>query len=906
MTDLQTFQSLVRANLPTNRAPTEDELRESFKKAQMAAQIVYNLDLADDLMTGVWTTMVETSRVQFHLGDVLKDTTVVPWLADARATITPYYWSRYSQSLLDDGWGPQVINVLDQEADRVLNLCGDPREVSPWSRCGLVMGSVQSGKTANYVGLITKAADAGYRTIVVIAGLQNSLRNQTQERIDQGFVGYDSTKPRGQEPVGVGCRDPRRRPFTFTTRLRDFNRSVAGQLGGRLDDLGEPAVFVIKKNSGVLKSLLLWLSANGVLPGKDKIESPLLLIDDEADNASINTQYSRNEVTKINDQIRRLLKLFTHSSYVGYTATPFANIFIDPDTSDDMRGDDLFPRSFIVSLDAPSDYFGPEEIFFEHPTHYVRVIDDNDLALPVDHKIDTPIHALPESLREAIRCYLVALAVRSLRGQGDKHSSMLVNVTRFVQLQKTVWSLVSDYVRVLTEACLAWGRLPANQALADRNVAALHETWTREYRDAWPEWGEVQATLAATAPEVDVVVINGSSNDRLNYAEYLHGRKVIAVGGLALSRGLTLEGLIVSYYLRNSIMYDALMQMGRWFGYRPGYQDLCRVFMTEQSADHYEHVADSIAELRDELKQMQQVGATPVDFGLRVRKHPDTLMITALNKMGRSEDWEWDVNLGNRLIETSRLDRPDASVTANRLVARQLAENLLTNCVLAQPPGTGNYLFEEVSADPVVDFLNRFRNPNDQWPLTNPTTVLNYITPRLNDELARWDVMFAGVTSTVSAAIEDIGPMRIVCQTRKMDGRRSSPEVLFSRKDRIAGRGAERFGLTEDQVRLAERHFQEDEDNAGRSIPDRMYRDVRSRPLLIIHFIAFTADTDPSIPPQSPPPEPVVAWSLSFPSTRQTARSVTYRLNAAAASEYRRLMELDINDDDNSEMGDEE
>ena len=165
--------------------------------------------------------------------------------------------------------------------------------------------------------------------------------------------------------VGVGRFDHTRRPVTFTNTIRDFNKATATGVGIPLQNLTEPAVFVIKKNSSTLKNLLEWLREHSARGGGESIDEPMLLIDDEADNASINIRHGAGEVSRINGQIRDLLRMFDRSCYVGYTATPFANIFIDPDTDDQMRGEDLFPRSFIVSLDPPSNYFGATTVFIE-------------------------------------------------------------------------------------------------------------------------------------------------------------------------------------------------------------------------------------------------------------------------------------------------------------------------------------------------------------------------------------------------------------------------------------------------------------------------------------------------------------------------------------------------------------
>jgi hypothetical protein len=317
--------------------------------------------------TGLWGEVSDSEfnsvvkRVQTIVQVVVAAPTAVadtggrPWVNSRRVEIDPYYWHRYRSLLSTKGMPQSVLVELESSVEQILDFAYDPMVVGHWDRRGLVMGNVQSGKTQHYVGLITKAADAGYRVIIVIAGLHNNLRNQTQQRVDEGFNGLHWSGAAGSQrkPVGVGLIDGTRRPSPFTATNRDFNTAIAKSVGIPLRNLSEPAVFVIKKNASTLNNLLTWLRDNN-LNTDGKISEPLLLIDDEADNASIDIKAGSSSRSRINSQIRELLNLFERSVYIGYTATPFANIFIDPDSEDEMVNEDLFPRSFIVDLEPPS------------------------------------------------------------------------------------------------------------------------------------------------------------------------------------------------------------------------------------------------------------------------------------------------------------------------------------------------------------------------------------------------------------------------------------------------------------------------------------------------------------------------------------------------------------------------
>ena len=382
---LSNLESMVAASLANQQGSTAESIRELIDNLR---QLPMFDGVAEEDAERLAKRFEERVSITQHLGSILIERGHQPWLDAARARIEPYYWNRYRQHLTQEGFPKAGVTTLDDVTDRVLGLMQDPLREGPWDRRGMVVGHVQSGKTANYTGLMCKAADAGYRLIVIIAGVHNNLRSQTQRRIDEGFVGRDSARllsRRDDMFVGVGRFDQTRRPVTFTNTLRDFNKMTATGVGIPLQNLTEPAVFVIKKNSSTLKNLLEWLTEHSSRGGGQRIDEPMLLIDDEADNASINIRHGVGEVSRINGQIRDLLRIFDRSCYVGYTATPFANIFIDPDTDDQMRGEDLFPRSFIVSLDPPSNYFGATAVFLEDSDRYIRHIDDNEDLLPIKH-----------------------------------------------------------------------------------------------------------------------------------------------------------------------------------------------------------------------------------------------------------------------------------------------------------------------------------------------------------------------------------------------------------------------------------------------------------------------------------------------------------------------------------------
>ena len=619
-----------------------------------------------------------------------------PWLTAGRKK-SWRYWQRYREWLERD-LSDTAVTALDRSTDRVLALLEDPERSGSWDRRGLVVGHVQSGKTGNYTGLICKAADAGYKIIIVLAGLHNNLRSQTQIRLDEGFLGF-ATKPvlDAVELVGVGeiDADPKIRPNYATNRSDkgDFNTKAAQHLGISPEE--RPWLFVVKKNKTVLTRLLVWIhkhvanTRDAETGRKTVTHLPLLLIDDEADNASVDTGVQvfdeegnpdlDHDPKAINSLIRKLLHSFSRSAYVGYTATPFANIFIHERGATTEEGDDLFPASFIINLAAPSNYVGPVRLFGlgrdenrNGGLPLSRIVGDatNDEGtagwMPHRHKSGhyprfKGKDCIPDSLAEAISSFVLACAVRHLRKRGRDHSSMLIHVTRFNLVQKAVYLQVENHVNTLHQKIRR--RIGSEKFLADleslwnkdfvHNNAILRRNHTDLEVVVLPAWQDVLDCLAEVLADIKIRMINGTAKDALDYAEHEGtGLKVIAIGGDKLARGLTLEGLCTSYFLRASRMYDTLMQMGRWFGYRPGYLDVCRLYTTSELIKWFCHITDAAEELREEFDMMAESGGTPRDYGLKVQSHP-SLMVTSQVKMRSAKNLM--LSFSGCLVETVAL-----------------------------------------------------------------------------------------------------------------------------------------------------------------------------------------------------------------------------------------------------------
>ncbi len=786
-TTRQMAMPLIDLAIELRTAVTTDLIRE---KVTLCATIIKGENPDDRLDVERLVRALE-AEYNVHVGawnSLVDDTNHVPWLDGHIAAKQDWkFWDRYSRFLKGaHGLPIPAVRRLDEITDDVLGRLEDPKREGPWDRRGLVAGQVQSGKTANYIGLIAKAIDTGYKLIVVLAGIHNSLRSQTQARIDEGILGFDTRSSRRWDQVhessliGVGKRGAAVLDvvsFTSSDQNGDFKLNIAKQMaiapGG-----ATPIVLVVKKNKSILTNLFKWATRlkkeEDLTTGELRVRGvPVLMIDDEADHASVNTKVQaddpESDPSVINGLIRQFLNTFDRTAYVAYTATPFANIFIDPDASHQGSGEDLFPRSFIVNLPTPSTYTGPERVFglredVENAIDEVgalpitRPITDYEAWLPDKHKSGDNVGGeLPESLRDAIVFFLMAGAVRRLRGQGSKHHSMLVHVTRFTNLQKQVKDQVQEFLREVTQR-LAYGegsetrlRLRVERLYTDliQTTEDMHLAQDLEgLIGPVPALDEMWRDMHAAAVKTHVHLINGNSADALEYVDHADGTSVIAIGGDKLSRGLTLEGLSVSYYLRASRMYDTLMQMGRWFGYRPGYLDVCRLFTTKTLISWYERITAAAAELQSEFDAMAAVGRTPEDFGLRVRQHPDGLLVTSPTKLKAAQ--KISISFSGSISETVTFRGADRQRNLSAL------SDLVSGLRREERARKGMILFRHVNPSRVMTFFEHYHADRAAYK-AQPKALLDYIAARVaDDELTNWTVMLASVDGRATWPVDGV------------------------------------------------------------------------------------------------------------------------------------------------------
>jgi len=865
------------------------------------------------------------------------------WLTSARKRGWRY-WRRYSE-YIEPKLAPVALERLDESTDKILGFLEDPLRAGPWDRRGLVVGHVQSGKTSNYTGLICKAADAGYKLVVVLAGLHNNLRAQTQMRLDEGFLGYETRRQHeASNVIGVGLidADPRIRPNFATNRSEggDFSSAVAKNLG--VSPEKNPWLFVVKKNKTVLERLYGWIQnhvANSVDPESGRkvvTHLPLLLIDDEADNASIDTgeveldsdgSPSREHQPKpINSLIRKILHSFSCSAYVGYTATPFANIFIHEGNSTNEEGPDLFPSAFIHCLPTPDNYIGPSSMFTESGIEVQRAgldlvkrVEDfrRNLGesewIPVGHKNGflpryEGTDVLPPSLTQAIDSFLIACAVRGHRGQGGAHCSMLIHVTRFNSVQQEIHRQVEQHIRQLRQRITR--RYIDSQGVLERlrdlyysdfeTITESVKSTDKDYSYELPSWEALLPSIENAVGDIQVRMINGKAKDALDYKENENtGLKVIAIGGDKLARGLTLEGLTTSYFLRASRMYDTLMQMGRWFGYRPGYLDLCRLYTSNELVDWFTHITEAGEELREEFDLMAESGATPKDYGLKVRSH-GVLMVTSPIKM-RTARSVW-LSFSGQVSQTVTFFRDQRKLKANLEALRQLLRGLPSPYVSPSQERPGReadvwrnvHLWREVSALKVIEFLDSYQtHPNAIK--TNSALLAEFVAAMAEDgELTEWTIAILSGEGEPYEYVNGVTLNMIQREARSLDTDRFSIGTLISPRDEAIDLDGQAWKAALD---LTVRAWQKSEDKRKKAVAPEIpsgpaIRQIRGqgdegvpahpeRGLMLVYPI------DPGYAKAGLAPDgpPVVAIVVSFPGSQSTRR-VEYKINNVGWEEY--------------------
>lgn len=782
-----------------------------------------------------------------------------------------YFWNLFSLYHAQKGDLDRAsLNKLGETTlPNLMNCLGNPNEelTKQQKRYGLVLGDVQSGKTSTYSGLICKAADAGVKVIILLAGITETLRQQTQERIEEDIVGLtirtDNFHNNQPTNVGVGTLPGwENKVTTYTLYEDDFNMARAKSMSS-IGAQKSIVLFVVKKNVPVLTHLHEWLTGpNQHLNTEGKLPYSLLLIDDEADNASINTKDSTIDPTSTNKKIREICEVFMNSNYVGFTATPYANIFINPDTDEDMITADLFPKDFIYVLPTPDPYIGAQRIFgqptADHPNYgdcsymidnsYITDIKEpssSDVRAMSEYQlIEGPIYykhkkgwrgPLPKSLIESIRCYYLSNAIRDLDPeQFSAPRTMLVNISRFVgvhsYLKGEIDRLVTDdYKEIRINFSTDQERNVQNELYKE-----LHRLFDLHYSNCgytWEQVGSKDNLLCGEKPKV--IVVNGSKESREDTPNYKRNPslRLIAVGGLALSRGLTLKGLSTSYFYRNTCTYDVLMQMGRWFGYRPHYEKVCRIWITNTSANWYREIAEATEELKSELAHMNSLELTPREFGLRIRRDDTALEITARNKMRTAGKCEVRTTYWGDVFETPYFSTQIQDNTINLENTKSWLHDIVNSGInVEKVKGRASYILQDVSVSNIANFLGKIRTSEKNLKFDR-TKITNFIAFN-KEELPLWDVIIVGGTGSEISGFFPDSNIIVSASKRIFSVRGDGEGFSFTQQGVVSGNNDGSIGLPDPNKVKAEYQAKENTTKVNRCT---WFKYVERKPALFIY-----------------------------------------------------------------------
>jgi hypothetical protein len=758
-------------------------------------------------------------------GGVVISTEFEAWYAESLKDRPSFYWDHYSEYLRAKGWEPDNVASLGLATDRVVERLADPQRETAYRAKGLVVGYVQSGKTANFTGVMAKAIDAGYRLIIVLTGTTDLLRAQTQRRIDKELIGRENLLRRGVSVNDDHASDSvdywgepdwdtfvshgelpsiQGHPDIYRLTTKDFDYKALLQGIEALDfqrfDMSRPLnapenlrhvparVAIVKKNATVLKRLVKDLKRLTALPE----DIPALVIDDESDQASPNTsnpakwEQGLKQRSAINDHLSDLLQLLPRGQYVGYTATPFANVFVDPEDSHD-----IFPSSFVVSLDRPPGYMGASDFHdlagpLENPT----VVTSNELAFVRDVEDDEG----RDRLREALDAFVLAGAIKLFREeQGTdvdvRHHTMLLHES----IKQADHRELADEVRALWEQG-AW--------FTPKGSARLELLYERDHRrvtearggdepvptsfDEIKKWIGTAAGRIAGSANDPVWIVNGDKEVAEHDIDF-DARSIwkVFIGGAKLSRGFTIEGLTVSYYVRVTAQADTLMQMGRWFGFRPGYRDLVRLYIgrapegaparARDIYEAFEAACRSEEMFRDEIRKYGELvdgkpQLTPAEVPPLVTQHLRWLRPAATNKM-------YNARLIERRTPGARLEPagyPSAmpSIEANALAVRPLIESA-TQAVSLKMSGTRPFdaFYSVVDHRALVDVLEALTwMPEDHF-----AADLTWLRGLTADQIEEWVVVLPQLAGAENSTRDVFGLPRSVHGRSRRDGR-----ALFS------------------------------------------------------------------------------------------------------------------------------
>ena len=676
-------------------------------------------------------------------------------------------WESYKNYLKNKDFSSSAIQNIDLYTKAIITNCSNPNENLVDSK-GLVVGYVQSGKTANFIGLLARAVDVGYKLIIVLTGTKEKLRRQTQKRIKKDLCSYN------HKYIAVKTGDK-----------KDFTPpSDAPQ---NWFSSNQTSLLVVKKNQQILQNFINWILYADTSTNTNRIETPLnerekcatLIIDDEADEASINVSRT-DDRSRIYERIIRITEVLPRSSFVGYTATPFANVLIDHNS---FEGKNLYPKNFIIALSKPDGYFGSEEFFGRRRTP-LELFEDpelEDIEPKNLHNIIPPFEVpylkpsrnsevnqfqpkVNKTLRRAIVYYILSSSAKICRLGKKEHTSMFVHTHVRINMQeKTLIKIDQNLKRIkskfkysknfLTYCELLWKEESSKVERKEdeiqiefndikQNLDYVLDNLTLSMANTSRLTGQIQ--LKPENPELedpDITYITPLDYEKKSDDE--NGKIYLVVGGNILSRGLTLEGLTVSYFLRTTSMYDTLLQMGRWFGFRNGYSDLPRIWTTQGLFRNFYELSRVEETIREDIKKYQIANLDPINFKVRIPLIPGLEVTSRLKRKDAVENRMW--RLSKDRPELRRFSKKKEWLNHNINSVRELIQKNINKIYLNKL--NNNLIIKDISNNDILNFFDTKKNQNAFKLRTEETQikeldVLNLIKAyEEKDKLSKWNIV---------------------------------------------------------------------------------------------------------------------------------------------------------------------
>ncbi len=777
------------------------------------------------------------------------------------------YTERYLKYLDKKGW--ENIEVLRNNSFKILQMLGDPNVDRISHRKGLMIGDVQSGKTASYTTILNRAVDVGYDVILVLTGTTENLRVQTQKRIETDLIGTTSEEDVADKVVGVGKITPLNKVLRATSVTHDYSKKIAATQAVPIVK-GETLLFVSKKNVTTLKCIKNALnSSNANNKVNDIINGSILILDDESDNASVDTNKPENNPTAINRSIRDILNLFARTGYLAVTATPFANIFIDDSCREGEYSRDLFPSDFICLLDRPAKYLGANKLFGDVAISgvprwtkkgntyselcIVEISEKENMPYAYKHKNEIRVEGsefenLPVPMKKAIRYFILVqkLMDYSILLNDEPHRTMMINVSRFVDVQDDLYEVIKTWLRErLKPQVKKYGYMPQEASnLYTGEYYRLKQVWDEENLEAisGKDWNSFSRDLTDSIDRLRVAIENNKHSKKeklgLNYSDYPKGDRVIVVGGQCLSRGLTLEGLVVSYFFRNSAMYDTLLQMGRWFGYRNAYIQYFKIWISVQSNSWYSLIADATEDLRSQIREMNERNMTPSQFGLAVKYHPATgLIVTARNKMRGVKVYERKVpiDIGGHLIESARLS-PDPKINECNSI---LINDFLSNMTGEYTRGVGGFYWSGIDRCVIAKLVKNFQSAK----LSLGFMVEELASYIEKNSTEKWSVGIAQYMNTDELPLENFPELKRVRRPYNIEDDGTSKVMkIYGHHVKIGSGTVTKLGLTKEDIKKIQASIRKGEDKDNDSLYLRNRAGTKRESILILYPLDLMED----------------------------------------------------------------